>query len=600
MAGENPSLDERVEQLARQLDRLSRRIDFLYSSLGAVDLDAEAGSRPGRSVGPADEEIIQWADRASLLPRLSTLCFLLVAALVLRTVTDNEIVDVRVGSIIGMGYAALLMLLGWRQYRRASRLAPVFAVCGALFMCAIVLETHERFRTLPTIPAYALLGATGAGMAAMTHRFRAPLPILAGSLGMCVASAAIDYPNPFFLFPALILLTANAFGHLAARVQRCAWLRWIILAITLFILTLWSTKIAISLARGESLSASLAFGWFFPVLASFEVFYPAISLLAILRGGAERPSPFDVALPTVSGGVCFLAAYQVVAAGNEGATILGLMAFFLALAHFGVAGALAARRLRGAPGTNAFALAGSTLLALGLPQILGSLMHALPVLSAAALGLICLSDRWQSGGVRATANLLQLGVGVSLLVVAGGSGGRADLSIAGAVTAGVSGILGVLHHGWSRSHDPPRGSVFFSRWDRADRSATMVLIGSLLSAFLALKAGLHGGLGLFAPPLENTLRCAQTVLINLSAGGLMLYACLTVNKEMRNIAILVTAVGALGVLGDLVHARGLPLVLSVLSFGLLVLLESVAIRRWRNRPGPGDGSADHPRIGAHG
>jgi hypothetical protein len=51
-----------------------------------------------------------------LLRRIATVCFLLVIALILRTITDNQIINTRIGSILGMTYAAVLLLLGWRLY----------------------------------------------------------------------------------------------------------------------------------------------------------------------------------------------------------------------------------------------------------------------------------------------------------------------------------------------------------------------------------------------------------------------------------------------------------------------------------------------------
>ena len=58
------------------------------------------------------EDMIQWASRASLFPRLATLCFLMVIALILRTITDNGIVNTLLGMGLGMGYAAALMVAG--------------------------------------------------------------------------------------------------------------------------------------------------------------------------------------------------------------------------------------------------------------------------------------------------------------------------------------------------------------------------------------------------------------------------------------------------------------------------------------------------------
>jgi hypothetical protein len=157
----------------------------------------------------------------------------LVVALILRTLTDNGIVNLKLGFIIGMGYAAGLTFMGWRRYRRADALAPIFTVCGTVLMFTIIVETHARFDVLPSAPAYLLLMLTGLGTAAISYVYPAPAPVAAGTLGMCIAGAAIDYPNPFFPHLGIVLLTANLLGFFAARAHKYSWLRWVMLLVTL-------------------------------------------------------------------------------------------------------------------------------------------------------------------------------------------------------------------------------------------------------------------------------------------------------------------------------------------------------------------------------
>jgi hypothetical protein len=62
----------------------------------------------------------------------------------------------------------------------------------------------------------------------------------------------------------------------------------------------------------------------------------------------------------------------------------------------------------------------------------------------------------------------------------------------------------------------------------------------------------------------------------------MLFAYFRHNKEVRNVAILITLVGAVKVfLYDLLGAHGIPLVASVFTFGLAAAIESVALGRWQ-------------------
>ena len=74
----------------------------------------------------------------------------------------------------------------------------------------------------------------------------------------------------------------------------------------------------------------------------------------------------------------------------------------------------------------------------------------------------------------------------------------------------------------------------------------------------------------------------QTVIVNFAAAGLLLYSFGRRDKELRNVAIFVAIVGAGRVfLLDLFGLRGVPLVASVFSFGLGIMLISVALSRWQ-------------------
>ncbi len=216
MTDNHPSLESRVEHLAAQVEALTLKVDALSEKIALFSarpsLDRTA-SRDDDFPDPS-EALLSWVGRSSLLQRLSTICFLLVVALILRTVTDNGMVNLQLGYIIGMSYAAALMFMGWRRYRRANPLAPIFTVCGTILMFTIVVETHAHFDALPSVPAYILLMLTGLGTAAISYVYRAPAPVAVGNLGMCLAGAAIDYPNPFFPYLGIVLLTANLLGYL--------------------------------------------------------------------------------------------------------------------------------------------------------------------------------------------------------------------------------------------------------------------------------------------------------------------------------------------------------------------------------------------------
>lgn len=132
--------------------------------------------------------------------------------------------------------------------------------------------------------------------------------------------------------------------------------------------------------------------------------------------------------------------------------------------------------------------------------------------------------------------------------------------------------------------------------DTRDISGAIPLLAALVSAFFFLRIIVQQLLGSGPGAAGFPFRSAQSAIINLSAIVLMFIAFRQRNKELRNIAILVTVVGAAKVfLSDLLGIQGLPLVVSVFSFGLAAALESVALGKWQggkelspplNRPEP--------------
>jgi len=605
MGSEILTVEEKVDRLYEHIESLNRRVAELEgrqagsaprpsAAASTVPPEIISPSLPPRPVKPTEktstgepdslsDEVIRWASRASLFPRLATLCFLMVVALVLRTITDNGIVNPLLGMALGMGYAAALMVAGWYQYRRSSSLAPVFVACGAILMSSIVVETHARFGSLPLVPAYWTLMATGAGMAFISRRFTAFLPVSVGTLGMCLAGAAIDYPDPFFPYLFMVLLTANLLGYYAGTLRRCGWLRWTVLLVTLAMFLLWGMRLAAVAARKNDPAPTLAPEWFLPVLAAVGVAFLAIALLGIVRSRREKLSAFDFCLPTINAVGSYLAARVVVEGTDGSALALSLVAILFALVHFGAAFGLAMRKIDGVPGTNSFVVAGSALLALALPAALGSGLAAAPVLAVVALGVAVLSDRWGSGAIRATSYLLQVYAVVSLALNFLTNGLPAS-PLAGTVPGAALAAAALVHYRWCRRHAPPARSLLFETYDTEDLSGAVTLLSALTGSFFLLRAIAWWIILPVGPGGPETFQCTQSIIINLAALGLGLFAFRARNREIRNVAILVIAVGAVKSTSDLLGTKGVPLVLSVLSFGFAAATQSVTLSRWQKVP----------------
>jgi hypothetical protein len=591
------TLEDRVEELSTRVQALELQLEALTMRIGDGETSAVisplAGSPPvARSeeypLGePSDvsEEMLTWAGRAALLPRLSTLCFLLVVALILRTITDSGLVDNLVGSGLGMFYAAALMALGWYKYEKGSALAPVFAACGAVLMPSIVVETHAHFQSLPIVPAYLTLMATGIGAAVIGRRFNAFIPISIGILGMCLAGAAIDYPHPYFPYLAMVLITANVLGYFAAQLKQCSWLRWTVLIVTISMLQLWALRLGLALRRGETPPPELAATWFLPIVSVFAVTFLVLALIGIVRTGTAKISRFDFVLPTLNAGWAFTAALYVIDASGKGVHLIGVVGVIVAIIHLAVIFWLARRGIKGAPGSSSFTFAGGLLLALALPPAIGMFTLSLPVISSVAIFLAVMSRVWENGGVRCTTYLFHI-YSCAAIVVALQGEGPAVTDFVNVLPAGLLAVVILYQYQWCRRYPPPAASVFFNRFDNNDRSAVLLLLAALVCGFYMMRIGIYQVVQMLPGETHrDAFRCAQSVLINGSAVGLVLFAYLRRNREIRNVAILVTIIGGIKVfLYDLLGAHGLPLVFSVFSFGLAAAIESVALGKWLKKP----------------
>ncbi|HEY5973945.1 MAG TPA: hypothetical protein VIU41_04325, partial [Geobacteraceae bacterium] len=465
-------------------------------------------------------------------------------------------------------------------------------------MFSIVVETHLHFAVLSSIPAYALLFVVAGVMTLLSHLYAVTVPVTVGSLGLCLAAVAIDYPNPFFPYLAFLLLTANSLGYYASRIRRCSWLRWIVLIVTLLVQQVWAFKLGVSLFKHEQPAANLAQEWFVLMVVVMTAGFLLIAILGIFRSGSERISRFDFSLPTINVVWAFASVQYVLTAMGGNKMLLGFFGLTVAAGHLAAAFWLASRQVQRAPGTNTFAFAGTVLLALALPVAAGNMLTTLPLLSGLAFGLAYFSHKWQSGGVRASSYLFQAYAAAMLIAQLRGLPQAGEAATGAVVAATIAGIT-FVHYRWCRGTSPPAASQFFIRFDKHDRSGSLLLVATLVSTFFMLRGGVFLTLQGLPGNLANSFRGAQTVIINAAAICLMFFAYFRKNKEVRNVAILVTLIGGSKVfLSDLLGTNGLPRVLSVFSFGLAAALESLVLGRWQltvnRQQEAGDGDDGQP------
>ena len=468
------NLSKQVQILQSQVDQLSNRLVVLEQ--GRATVPTQPLQQTSTTVQPqVPEGPPALFDTSALLPRISTICFLMVVALILRTITDNQIVNTQAGSILGMTYAGVLILLGWRLYAKKSRLAPVFPGCGILLLFSIVLETHSRYESLSTNAAYAILFLAGATVFALSIRHRASILICLGVPGTAAVAMTIDFPYPPYSLLSLLLLSAVVAASYAFKQQMCRYLRWFILVLSACFWLLWSLKMDTLPTCAEPIAEAMDPNWFFPMLFVFWGVYLITVVLNVLKKDLQLAF-FESIIPTVTAIGVFGAGYTAFSSWFDNDMWFYVLLVVIATLHLALAWWLARRDREKSSGVNVFILAGACLIVMTTATVFKHLGYILPIWSASALGLALLSAYLHNEGVRITSYFLQ----ITTCVVAIASGTvlvPSEAPFAAGIAAISLCLFSLIQYTWSRSHPPAQTrSFFFSKVDKHNYSAVALLV----------------------------------------------------------------------------------------------------------------------------
>ncbi len=599
--GSNSSLEARLTLLTEELSILKKNYDDISQRLAIIESRRESPSplpsltssdTTAPEVAHADSSestevesqgLLSWVGSSSLLPRIATVCFILVVALILRTLTESEIIGKQLGSYLGMGYAAMLIAFGWWLLSRGNRLGPVFPLFGALLMYIILLETHNRYAAVSSLTVYIILFFTLIALNSIGLRYNRPYLSSLGIFCSAIFAVSIDFPELQFLYLMLLLLAAHYVAHLAAaKYSSCAWLKWMQFLLTTFIFFVWASKLRLYGVQGKTIPGYLASQWFLPILITFA----ATNIFIVSRRAllSDKLSSFDAALPTFNGILLIGAIWTAISSRPELNPALGISALILSLIHFTIAYLIFRKGTNAAPGgICSFIFAGTVLLLLGLPLATGSILVALPVWSAAAIMLMRMAGACEIGGIRLGSYTLQLvacGAGVSIWFAPGNS----QTMVANILTAGMLMFTSGYQYLWSRKNPPVCSSGFFVSIDFRDRLKIVLLLAALVDGFSMLNLITSWSISQFVKETGYILMGAQSVIINIGAIILMFAGLARKNNEFLGVAVAVALIGAFKVfVNDLFDSHGVPLVLSVLSFGAVAASGSIVLRRWQQQ-----------------
>lgn len=573
-----------LHSLQRRLDRLEQRLAVLEGGdVAEVATPPLVASPMSESTG---EGLGEWLSRGALLQKLAALCFILVFALLLRTVTDSGYVNPGGGTLLGLGYVTILVGIGFRLYQRQRPLAPVFAGGGFLLLFAIVVESLNRFATLSTASGFFILLVALVLGSFMGLHFSASRLLAVSMIGVALSGLAGNYPRVVFPAVAALLLAANLAAISADRRGLSPALKWWVTLLTLVYWALWGFKVFMAHRHGQPL-APLYGDWYLPLLLLFGGFYLTTSVERYCR--TADISVYDAVLPTLNMLLLFLAGRVMVVSVGGAGVIFGGVAVGLAGAHFLTGWRLSLGKVGRCGGSGGSMVAGAVMLALGLPQLLGGLAWAVPGWALVAYVLARLSGRCDSAVIRVISSLYQCFGFLAGLMGGVFTSGQAKLPASLTAALGVA-VFSLMQYRWCRLHPPPAGS-FLSRLDGWDNSAIVLLLCGLGGLYFLGATLLETiAVATLAEP-GNTIRCGQSILVNL---GVLVLLLLGSRRRLPELLWVAAALGVVGCLKvfffDLFKANGLPLVLSVLSFGVVAAVGSLVMTRWQRRvPSSGQG-----------
>ena len=567
-------LESRIDELAGKVSLLEGNPEPLVDSAREEVTDLPVSMEAGGGLG-------EWISKGALLQKLAIICFILVFALLLRTVTDYGYVNALAGSFLGLAYVSLLAIVGCVFYVTGKQMANVFAISGFLLLFAIVFEGYDRFATIPIAVAYAILMTALLTSAAVGIKYRVAKLLSVSLIGVTISGLAIGFPRVNFPLSGLLFLAANVVAIIAAKRLDNGKLRWPVTVLTLLFWAIWAFKAHVPLGRGEPVPEYVYLQWLAPLLICFVALY----FITYLKGyfSEVKLTVYDAVIPSLNMLLMFLVGSVVLKDYWQQSWLLGLLALTMGFVHFGVGWRLVITAQDRFVGVAAAFVAGAITLALGLPVVVGNVAWAIVCWSLLAYGLARLSGRCHSGVIRLVSYLylifaLWTGLALGVFEVAKAVNPQASLTAAAALA-----LLGLLQYNWCRHNPSPPGSLL-AKLDSHDYSAVVLLLICLTGFYLLFSMTLDLVAPMVLSDPANTIKGGRSIIINVAATLLLVMGGRRHDLELVWIAVFLAVVGCLKVfLVDLFGTSGIPLVLSVLSFGVVAMAGSIVMGRW-HRP----------------
>lgn len=543
---------EEIAQLRRRVRVLEMRLDRMEQggALPASQLEPDTASSGRVAPVAMDTEVAA----ATIFKRIAMLCFVLLGALILRVLTQQDILGARFGTILGFAYTGHLIVLSLipGRFGRFARENSLFQCSGAVLAFFIAIEsalrtlTMGRISAMTAIAGFALL-ALGMGI----HQRKAALAGT-GILGGMVALVALDIKAPGVGLQ-MTLLVLLAAGGIAVS-WREGW-RWMRLVTTLMVLLLIPAGFffcANEPGAARSLLAASAGAWCVVMvqhLVAFRQLGRAAAWLPVMTlwlAGIEEAAGWPTIGPTTGGIAAFALACVIVGARYANGATPGLTGMMATAAFAGALGWAMLDRT-------------GLLCAVGGVALWFAGRRAAPDRTAVFATLLMLASA---------------GAGLAQLL-------RPPVPATGLAAMGLSALALVLHY----VRNGHSGSEPYS-------GLHMRLAPVALAAGLALLLGLFWELLNRTFPQPAQVLLSQTVVVALTALALTFWGHASHRRSPLFCGLACMALALAKVLlFDLVRLRSFNMLASLVLVSLASVAVSVILRR---RGGPLPAGADSP------
>ena len=287
---------------------------------------------------------------------------------------------------------------------------------------------------------------------------------------------------------------------------------------------------------------------------------------------------FHHVLPVVTAGGTFFVLYAVLIPWLGGKMIFGVATVVCSALYMGLVAWLVKQPGKTASGKE-FVVAAIALLVQGL-SISAPVFLALPIMVVAATVLLIRSKHWHSGGVRAIAYFFQAGL-IFWAIKNGFFAVTSTPWLTGMLFCAFWAACTLWAYHWCRMNPLRPDSGAFYIIDKNDYSAVILLLIGLHQLYTILCFGAYGILSNVLADYTDAFYCASSIILNLGVIALMVVGLKLRNKDMLITAVVVVLFAAVKVfIFDLFKTSGVPLVLSMLTFGIVADVSSVILRKW--------------------